>query len=124
LVLFAQILNIGDVATWMNEEVREEDGFLTRAILCMPILNGQKTVIGVAQLINKVGVFVIRSKLCFLLVELITSVCSRERVILLRMLTSQLSKRSQFFVDSEFTIPRCMKMHVSFNSKHSEKLSA
>ncbi|XP_069679001.1 cGMP-specific 3',5'-cyclic phosphodiesterase isoform X2 [Periplaneta americana] len=49
-----QILNIGDVSTWMNHEMREdEDGFLTKSILCMPIVNGQKTVIGVAQLINK-----------------------------------------------------------------------
>ncbi|XP_034254332.1 cGMP-specific 3',5'-cyclic phosphodiesterase-like, partial [Thrips palmi] len=48
-----QILNIGDVSSWMSQEVRETDGFFTRSILCMPILNGQKTVIGVAQLINK-----------------------------------------------------------------------
>jgi cGMP-specific 3',5'-cyclic phosphodiesterase len=40
----------------MNHEMREdEDGFVTKSILCMPIMNGQKTVIGVAQLINKVG---------------------------------------------------------------------
>jgi len=38
----------------MNHEMREdEDGFVTKSILCMPIVNGQKTVIGVAQLINK-----------------------------------------------------------------------
>jgi len=50
-----QILNIGDVSTWMNQETLEdEDGFATKSILCMPIVNGQKTVIGVAQLINKV----------------------------------------------------------------------
>nr|CAD7401493.1 unnamed protein product [Timema cristinae] len=49
-----QILNIGDVSSWMSQEEREdEDGFLTRSILSMPIVNGQKTVIGVAQLINK-----------------------------------------------------------------------
>jgi cGMP-specific 3',5'-cyclic phosphodiesterase len=49
-----QILNIGDVSTWMNQETLEdEDGFATKSILCMPIVNGQKTVIGVAQLINK-----------------------------------------------------------------------
>jgi hypothetical protein len=39
----------------MKQEVKEEDGFETRSILCMPIVNGQKSVIGVAQLINKVG---------------------------------------------------------------------
>jgi GAF domain len=38
----------------MQQEVKEEDGFETRSILCMPIVNGQKNVIGVAQLINKV----------------------------------------------------------------------
>jgi hypothetical protein len=52
---YLQILNIGDVSTWMNHEMLEdEDGFVTKSILCMPIVNGQKTVIGVAQLINKV----------------------------------------------------------------------
>lgn len=51
----SQILNISDVTTWMNQDVREEeDNFLTKSILCMPISNGQKTLIGVAQLINKV----------------------------------------------------------------------
>ncbi|XP_063239936.1 cGMP-specific 3',5'-cyclic phosphodiesterase [Bacillus rossius redtenbacheri] len=49
-----QILNIADVSTWMSDATEEdEDGFVTRSILCMPIVNGQKTVIGVAQLINK-----------------------------------------------------------------------
>ncbi|KAK7792520.1 hypothetical protein R5R35_009928 [Gryllus longicercus] len=49
-----QILNIGDVSAWMKTDLRqEEDGFMARSILCMPIVNGQKTVIGVAQLINK-----------------------------------------------------------------------
>jgi hypothetical protein len=39
----------------MNHEMREDDdGFMTKSILCMPIVNGQKTVIGVAQLMNKV----------------------------------------------------------------------
>lgn len=51
-----QILNISDVSTWMSQEVKEEeDSFVTKSILCMPIANGQKTVIGVAQLINKVS---------------------------------------------------------------------
>lgn len=49
-----QILNISDVPTWMNEAVKEEDNFETKSILCMPISNGQKTLIGVAQLLNKV----------------------------------------------------------------------
>uniref|UniRef100_A0A8D8VUM6 Phosphodiesterase n=2 Tax=Cacopsylla melanoneura TaxID=428564 RepID=A0A8D8VUM6_9HEMI len=54
-----QILNIGDVPSWMREEAcndEDEDNsdFTMRCILCMPIFNGQKTVIGVAQLINKV----------------------------------------------------------------------
>lgn len=49
-----QILNIGDMSSWMNQEVKEEDGFVSRSILCMPIVNGQKDIIGVAQLINKV----------------------------------------------------------------------
>jgi cGMP-specific 3',5'-cyclic phosphodiesterase len=55
MTLRLQILNIGDVSIWMNQETPEDDdGFATKSILCMPIMNGQKTVIGVAQLINKV----------------------------------------------------------------------
>lgn len=50
-----QILNIGDVTTWLKREVQENGSGPIRSILCMPIVNGQKAVIGVAQLINKVG---------------------------------------------------------------------
>ncbi|ALC45432.1 Pde6 [Drosophila busckii] len=51
-----QTVNICDVLEWVREhhQIRAEgeiDG--THAILCMPIVNAQKTVIGVAQLINK-----------------------------------------------------------------------
>ncbi|XP_077287687.1 cGMP-specific 3',5'-cyclic phosphodiesterase-like [Arctopsyche grandis] len=47
-----QTLNIGDMASWLGHEqkVQARDA---RTILCMPIVNGQKAVIGVAQLINK-----------------------------------------------------------------------
>lgn len=48
-----QILNIGDVRAWLNEKHSEGDAESARTILCMPIINGQKTMIGVAQLINK-----------------------------------------------------------------------
>jgi cGMP-specific 3',5'-cyclic phosphodiesterase len=48
-----QILNIGDVRTWLNEQHSEGDAESARTILCMPIINGQRTLIGVAQLINK-----------------------------------------------------------------------
>ncbi|XP_049823253.1 cGMP-specific 3',5'-cyclic phosphodiesterase [Aethina tumida] len=48
-----QILNIGDVRAWLNEKHSEGDAESARTILCMPIINGQHTLIGVAQLINK-----------------------------------------------------------------------
>ncbi|XP_046384320.1 cGMP-specific 3',5'-cyclic phosphodiesterase-like isoform X2 [Ischnura elegans] len=54
-----QILNIGDVTTWMGQELREvseeegDTGFVARSLLCMPISSGQHDLIGVAQLINK-----------------------------------------------------------------------
>ncbi|CAG7720295.1 unnamed protein product [Allacma fusca] len=56
------ILNIGDCLTWYNLGKDGADGGemvatylsnLPRSILCMPIYNGQREVIGVAQLINK-----------------------------------------------------------------------
>ncbi|XP_053976534.1 cGMP-specific 3',5'-cyclic phosphodiesterase-like isoform X1 [Hylaeus volcanicus] len=48
-----QILNIGDVATWLKKVVIQSGNEPIKSILCMPIVNGQRTVIGVAQLINK-----------------------------------------------------------------------
>ncbi|XP_032675457.1 cGMP-specific 3',5'-cyclic phosphodiesterase-like isoform X2 [Odontomachus brunneus] len=48
-----QILNIGDVTTWLKKDVMESGREPIRSILCMPIVNGQRIVIGVAQLINK-----------------------------------------------------------------------
>lgn len=49
-----QILNIGDVTTWLKKDVVQSGSEPIKSILCMPIANGQRTVIGVAQLINKV----------------------------------------------------------------------
>ncbi|XP_043266964.1 cGMP-specific 3',5'-cyclic phosphodiesterase-like [Venturia canescens] len=48
-----QILNIGDVETWLKKEVWDTEKEPIKSILCMPIVNGQRSVIGVAQLINK-----------------------------------------------------------------------
>ncbi|EFN82779.1 cGMP-specific 3',5'-cyclic phosphodiesterase isoform X2 [Harpegnathos saltator] len=48
-----QILNIGDVTTWLKKDVMANGREPIRSILCMPIVNGQRIVIGVAQLINK-----------------------------------------------------------------------
>ncbi|XP_074026387.1 phosphodiesterase 6 isoform X2 [Leptinotarsa decemlineata] len=48
-----QILNIGDVKSWLKEKHSEGDAESARTILCMPIINGQRSLIGVAQLINK-----------------------------------------------------------------------
>ncbi|XP_067619163.1 cGMP-specific 3',5'-cyclic phosphodiesterase isoform X4 [Eurosta solidaginis] len=51
-----QTVNISDVHEWVREhnQIRTENEIdAAKAILCMPIVNAQKTVIGVAQLINK-----------------------------------------------------------------------
>ncbi|KAH0555369.1 cGMP-specific 3',5'-cyclic phosphodiesterase-like [Cotesia glomerata] len=48
-----QILNIGDAAIWLRKGVIDESKEPIKSILCMPIVNGQRSVIGVAQLINK-----------------------------------------------------------------------
>lgn len=48
------ILNIGDVAMWLKRGVLDNENDPIKSILCMPIVNGQRIVIGVAQLINKV----------------------------------------------------------------------
>lgn len=53
-----QLFNIVDITSWTNEhqEIFVDDELKeTQAVLCMPIINGQKNVIGVVQLINKVS---------------------------------------------------------------------
>lgn len=58
-----QLLNIADVQIWaaslnrqpsVDSDDGSTNGVFIKSILCMPILNGKKDVIGVAQLINKV----------------------------------------------------------------------
>lgn len=54
-----QLFNIIDLNQWSNEhpEINVDDELKqTQAVLCMPIFNGQKNVIGVVQLINKVRI--------------------------------------------------------------------
>lgn len=48
-----RILNISDVKAWLKEKHSESDAESAKTILCMPIHNSQKQLIGVAQLINK-----------------------------------------------------------------------
>ena len=49
------MLNLSNVASWLGEpQFAEADGFVPGNMLCVPIFNGQREVIGVAQLINKV----------------------------------------------------------------------
>ena len=53
-----QILNVSSVSQWlrMTTALSESDGFEPSSMLCVPIFNGTTDdVIGVAQLINKVG---------------------------------------------------------------------
>ena len=38
----------------MGETIEDRDGFVPKTMLSLPIFNGQRDVIGVAQLINKV----------------------------------------------------------------------
>lgn len=51
------LFNIVDINEWATEhpEISIDDELKqTQSILCMPIINGQKNVIGVVQLMNKV----------------------------------------------------------------------
>ncbi|KAF7273872.1 hypothetical protein GWI33_013441 [Rhynchophorus ferrugineus] len=47
-----QILNIGDVGAWLCEKHSEGDAETARTILCMPIINGQRTLIAPQRLEN------------------------------------------------------------------------
>jgi len=49
-----------------NQEIDRKTGFKTKTILCMPIYNSDKKIIGVAQLINKInGVFTTKDQQLF-----------------------------------------------------------
>lgn len=53
-----QLVNISDINEWLCDHTdicNDGEIQLTQAILCMPIVNGQKKVIGVTQLISKVN---------------------------------------------------------------------
>lgn len=53
-----QLVNILDINSWIAEhpDITVDDELKqAQVILSMPIINGQKNVIGVVQLINKVG---------------------------------------------------------------------
>ena len=54
--LFLQVLNISNVANWLGEKLEDRDGFIPKTMLSVPIFNGARDVIGVAQLINKVRI--------------------------------------------------------------------
>lgn len=59
-----QLINISNVSDWLKEhsEIKANDTETIEkieSILCMPIVNGQKKVIGVVQLINKVRIYCI-----------------------------------------------------------------
>ena len=47
-------MNLSNVGAWLGENLEDRDGFVPKTMLCLPIFNGQRDVIGVAQLINKV----------------------------------------------------------------------
>ena len=51
-----QVLNISNVANWLGEKLEDRDGFIPKTMLSVPIFNGARDVIGVAQLINKVRI--------------------------------------------------------------------
>ncbi len=49
-----EVLNLSNLSNWVGSEFRESDGFVPDNMLSVPIFNGQRDLIGVAQLINKV----------------------------------------------------------------------
>lgn len=63
-----QLFNIVDVSQWATEhpEINIDDELnQTEFVLCMPIFNGQKNVIGVVQLLDKVRMKCIRYHVLF-----------------------------------------------------------
>ena len=54
VIFLFQVLNLSNVGAWLGENLEDRDGFVPKTMLCLPIFNGQRDVIGIAQLINKV----------------------------------------------------------------------
>ncbi|KAI8793709.1 dual 3,5-cyclic-AMP and -GMP phosphodiesterase 11A, partial [Biomphalaria glabrata] len=53
-----ETLNIEDLTRYggfVGHHVPEDNGFSAKSVLCMPIHNSDRTIIGVTQLINKVN---------------------------------------------------------------------
>lgn len=57
-----QTLNIADLSDWLKRhpEVGGSDSENVKAVLCMPIVDGSKNIIGVTQLIDKVSGIILR----------------------------------------------------------------
>ena len=49
-----QTVNISDVAEWLGSPL-DDDGQLIYSVLTIPVYNANKQILGVAQMINKVG---------------------------------------------------------------------
>ena len=49
-----EVLNLSNLSNWLGSEFEASDGFVPDNMLSVPIFNGQRDVIGVAQLIDKV----------------------------------------------------------------------
>lgn len=106
-----QILNIGDVATWLKKDVQSGNESI-KSILCMPIVNGQRTVIGVAQLINKVialSLYNNKGSIWWLTGILMYRITEHPSPTLMY----QSLKHLPFSVDLAFTTPRCTSQLAS-----------
>lgn len=108
-----QTVNICDVQDWVREhnQIRAESEIdSTHAILCMPIVNAQKTVIGVAQLINKVSGQRPEVPIGSCLTSLL---CCRRAVCPLPNRMHPYSRRSPYSAAWAYTTRRCTRTPAS-----------
>lgn len=120
-----ETLNINDVNEWLKDkpiyhpqqqQLHSEgqpngssDELSAKTILCMPIINGQKTVIGVAQLINKVGTP--KNILVAFFPTFLPS--TRKTIYNLLAVIFPSSRRSPSSAGWAFTTPRCTRAPAS-----------
>ena len=118
-----QILNIGDVTTWLKKDVVQAGSEPIKSILCMPIVNGQRTVIGVAQLINKVALSILFSFFFFFfLFTLNTTTFSASSIMSATIIPSgNDSPKSSRYRMKVFSIYKFEYVHFGYSSLFATK---
>lgn len=105
MALTGDLLNIKDLSDWLKEhpelQVLFKDNNDSQSILGMPIVNGQKNVIGVLIYVHvRILIWMLNSFGEFFMFFHIFIIINRRMEYILQIVISQFSRHLQYFVDS------------------------